>query len=287
MAIFPHTLRCKRLAGADVQLPALKQVSGGPVLLEGDGTGSTLDISALTSFSGTNGLNSFSALQASDGGTVLDASLDTLNEVDLAFDPTATFDTNQITSFTNGGVLNGQRHAESAAMDGRRRFRFRDQRRASLTLPVLTSYKTSTITNTNYWSNGFTDDLLATGAGTELSMPELASITANAGYSYYAEVQAFAGGDVELPALNQVEGPSCWRATALQDKLDISALTSFTGVNALNSFSALQASNGGTIVDASLATLNEVDLALDQPRPSTPVRSPPSPTARSQCRAAR
>ena len=82
--------------------PALSHVSGGAVLLEGDGTGSILEIPALASFSGLNGLNSFAALQASNGGTVLDTSLATLNEVNLAFDPTATLDTSQITSFTNG-----------------------------------------------------------------------------------------------------------------------------------------------------------------------------------------
>ena len=70
---FSSYAEVQALAGADVQLPALKQVGGGPVLLEGDEhSGSTLDFRPSPgSFSGDDGLNSFSALQASDDGTVL------------------------------------------------------------------------------------------------------------------------------------------------------------------------------------------------------------------------
>ena len=90
------------LAGGNVQLPALTGVSGGPVWLEGDGTSSKLDVSALASFQGMSGRGNSSRLQASNGGTVLDASLTSLSQVNLPFDSTATLATAQIASFTGG-----------------------------------------------------------------------------------------------------------------------------------------------------------------------------------------
>ena len=54
--------------------PALKTINTGTVVLESDGTGSVLNVSALTGFTEANGWT-FSTLQASNGGTVEDSSL--------------------------------------------------------------------------------------------------------------------------------------------------------------------------------------------------------------------
>ena len=57
------------LAGGTVTLSALKTINTGTVVLESDGTGSVLNVAALTSFMETNGWTG-STLQASNGGTV-------------------------------------------------------------------------------------------------------------------------------------------------------------------------------------------------------------------------
>ena len=90
------------LAGGDVELPVLTQVSGGPVLVESDGIGSTLNVPVLASFAGVGGRQQFSTLQASKGGTVLNGSLTTFSAVNLPYDSTATQATGQIASFTGG-----------------------------------------------------------------------------------------------------------------------------------------------------------------------------------------
>ena len=64
------------LAGATVTLSALKTINTGTVVLESDGTDSVLNVSALTSFTETNGWT-YSTLQASNSGTVEDGALAT------------------------------------------------------------------------------------------------------------------------------------------------------------------------------------------------------------------
>ena len=74
------------LSGGDVELPGLTQLSGGPVQLESDGTGSKLNISGATSFQQTGGFYAFSSLQITNGGTVVDPDLSQLNGVNLIGD---------------------------------------------------------------------------------------------------------------------------------------------------------------------------------------------------------
>ena len=53
----------------------------------------------------------------------------------------------------------------------------------------------------------FTSTLQATGAGSLLSLPALAKITEDtSNYASRTQVQALAGGDVELPALTSISG---------------------------------------------------------------------------------
>ena len=61
------------LAGGTVTLSALKTINTGTVILESDGTGSVLNVPALTGFTEANGWTD-STLQASSGGTVNDGS---------------------------------------------------------------------------------------------------------------------------------------------------------------------------------------------------------------------
>ncbi len=240
------------LAGGDVELPALTQVSGGPVQLEGDGTGSQLNVSALSSFTGNGDINHMSILQASNSGTVRDGGLTSLKDVSLSFDPTATLATAQIASFTGGTLSISSSTLSLPALTKADGSNFLVSGGASLTLPALASYTGST----NYATT-----LQATGAGSVLALPELASIAEPNACCSYTEVQALAGGDVELPVLTQVSGgPVQLEGDGAGSRLDVSALTSIAGDGDINHMSILQASNSGTVLDSDLSTINGVSL---------------------------
>ena len=85
-------------------LPALKTINTGTVVLESDGTGSTLNVAALTNFTETGGYT-FSTLQASNGGTVNDSSLASLANVNLNIaGPGENINLPGLTSFTTGNI---------------------------------------------------------------------------------------------------------------------------------------------------------------------------------------
>ena len=92
------------LSGGDVELPKLTTISGGPVQLESDGSGSTLNINVLTSIQGNAGQQFYSGLQATNHGTVTDAALVTINKANLTLDGTGTLSINQIADVHGGHV---------------------------------------------------------------------------------------------------------------------------------------------------------------------------------------
>ncbi len=145
------------------------QVGGGPVLAEGDGSGTKLNLSALTSFTGDGDVNHRSILQADNDGTVLDGNLTSLNGVSLTFDPTATLATSQIVSFTGGTFSISSSLLSLPALTGANASNFLVRGGASLTLPVLASYGGS--------GAGNIATLEATGVGSVLFLPELASLS--------------------------------------------------------------------------------------------------------------
>jgi hypothetical protein len=100
---YPAWTQFEALAGGTVTLSALKTISTGTVILEGDGTDSTLNVGALTSIAETGG-QTYSTLQASNGGTVDDGNLASLSNVNLTVAGTATVSTAQIGSY-NGGTI--------------------------------------------------------------------------------------------------------------------------------------------------------------------------------------
>jgi hypothetical protein len=79
---YPARAQLEALAGGTVNLPALQTINTGSVILESDGTGSVLDVAALTSFAESRSWTD-SALQASNGGTVQASSLASLSSVNL------------------------------------------------------------------------------------------------------------------------------------------------------------------------------------------------------------
>ena len=155
-----------------MNLPALKTINTGTVILESDGTGSVLNVAALTSFTETGGWT-YSTLQASNGGTVDDGSLASLSNVNLNVAGTGENVTlGSLTSFGSGNIT----------VSGG----------ATLSLPGVTSYT----------GNATTTTLEATGTGSTLTLANLASVTRRSTPTRpQTQFEALAGGTVTLPAL--------------------------------------------------------------------------------------
>ena len=101
----------------------------------------------------------------------------------------------------------------------------------------------------------------ATGAGTVLSLPALASLAPLQSYLHF---QATQGGQVKAPALTSIGNPS-QQAEYLQvyadgtgSEVDISGLTSL-----VVSTGSLTVTNQATVLDAGLTTLNGTSVTLD------------------------
>ena len=206
-------------------LSALKTINTGTVILESDGTGSVLNVSALTSFTEANGWTD-STLQASNGGTVEDSALATLSSVNLTIaGPGENLTLGGLTSFTSGNIT----------VSGG----------ATLSLPGITSYT----------GNGGTTTLEATGTGSVLTLANLSSVTEGSNtYQAQTQFEALAGGTVTLSALKTINtGTVVLESDGTGSVLNVSALTSFTEANGWTS-STLQASNSGTVEDSALAT---------------------------------
>jgi hypothetical protein len=229
----PSQVQFEAQAGGTVSLPALQTINTGSVILESDGTGSILDVAALTSFAEPNSWT-YSALQASNGGTVEDDSLASLYNVNLTvIGKGEDLTLGNLTSYASGNIT---------ASGG-----------ATLSLPGVTSYT----------GNSGMTTLEATGAGSTLTLANLASVT-EGGNRYPAETkfEALAGGTVSLPALQTINTA----AVALESDgtgsvLNVAALTSFAESSSCTD-SSLQASNGGTVDLNSLTSLSSVDLTV-------------------------
>ena len=81
-ASYSSRTQIQALSGGDVELPKLTTITGGPVQLESDGAGSTLNINALTTIQGNTGQQYYSGVQATNHGTVSDAALATLKQAE-------------------------------------------------------------------------------------------------------------------------------------------------------------------------------------------------------------
>ena len=230
------------LSGGDVELPALTSISGGPVQLESDGAGSTLNINALASLTGNTGQQYFSGLQVTNHGTASTSALATLKEANLTLDGTGTLSTSQITTFTGGTLslsggtasFSGLTDADGSSLEA--------SGGGKLTVSTLASYAGGVT---------YTSVLQATGTGSLLSLPALTKMTEDTGnYSSRTQVQALSGGDVELPALTSISGgPVQLESDGAGSTLNINALTSLTGNAGQQFFSGLQVTNHGTASD--------------------------------------
>jgi RHS repeat-associated protein len=226
--------------GGQTLLPSLTSISANPnnVLIEADGTNSVIDVSSLTSFSGSDiGFGTPGAeLSQTNGGTILDGKLTTLNTVTLIVGA----ETVALPGLTD---LDG---SNVAVENG-----------GSLTLSGITSYA-----NPN--SGGDETTLQATGANSTLSLPKLTAFgTLNSDLT----VEPLEGGQTLLPSLTSISAnPNnvLIEADAAGSTVDVSSLTSFSGsdIGFGTPGAELSQTNGGTILDGKLTTLNTVTLVV-------------------------
>jgi RHS repeat-associated protein len=215
------------VAGGAVSLPALTQINGYDPLVETDGAGSVVDVSALTSF---NGPVANAQLQVTKGGTLNDAKLTDLNGVNVTTDGSDPQLASAWTTFTGGSL---------AVTAG------------SLTLPTVSFSNanltvsggaTLTLSSTSLATSGATT-LEATGSGSTLSLPSLASLSVDLHNGSNTQIKALAGGNVGLPALaNATGGPLALVSDGAGSVIDVSMLIHFNSVG-----SSVSQTNGGTI----------------------------------------
>jgi RHS repeat-associated protein len=239
-ATYPGQVQVQALSGGDVELPAL---TGNTVFLQvqSANTGSTINLSGMTSFNG-------GSVSVATSGTVLDANLTSLNGVGVTLDGTGTMATDQWATLTSGSItLTGGSYTFPGLTDIDSSS-FYTQWGTSLTIPGVSSYTSR--------KNFATTTFQATGSGSLLSLPNLASLGVSATYPGQVQVQALSGGDVELPALTgntvflQVESANTGST------INLSGMTSFNG-------GSVSVATSGTVLDGNLTSLNGVGVTLD------------------------
>ncbi len=211
--------------GGLVKLSGLASVGSGSqnVYLSADGSGSEIDVSALTSFASPSG-----SFALSNGGIILDPQLASFNNATLTDSGEAVTlaklsnaDSSQL--YVNGG--------------------------GTLALPRLTAFANPAGVQTFF---------RASGAGSVLDVSALASVGAIPGWFW--DVQAQQGGQVKLSALTAVGGSSPnvnISADGSGSLIDLSAMTTFASPGG-----SLAATNGGTLLDGSLAYINNAKLTV-------------------------
>ena len=207
--------------------------------------GSKVDLSSLTSFSG-------GSLTVTTQGTISAAALTTLNGVAVSLDSTGTLAIAQWSTLTKGSLTITAGSYSFAGLTDIDGSSLLTQAGASLKLPNLATY-----TDANQSAS---TTLEATGTGSLLSLPHLTSITASGEVST-ANIEALSGGDVEIPAVTQLNSTQATSSVAVTSKnagstVDLSSLTSFNG-------GSLSVTGQGTVQAAALTKLNNVVVTLD------------------------
>ena len=292
------------LAGGSVAFPALTQIQGTPVDLEADGTNSVLNLSALVSCTVNGGIpqagRTGGSFQATNGGTIKDGHLTSVNAYAVNLDGTGTFSYAQITSFTSSGITIPTGTFNFSSLTDADGSGFTVNSGATLNLPVATSANNAGFTvnggalslpdlasangtsfvvsgGASVTVSGITSyvgagTLKATGTGSALAFPNLTSLSGGSepGFSTVpsVSVDALAGGSVAFPALTQIQGtPVDLEADGANSVLNLSALVSCTvngGIpQAGRTSGSLQATNGGTINDGQLTSVDSYAVILD------------------------
>jgi RHS repeat-associated protein len=248
------------------------------VTFQADGSGSMLDVSALSSLTevgqyavenldATNGgtlkLTSFTSLAGHEyyggqsinisdtgGSSVLDSNLTTLDQVGVSLDGTDASVASSWTQFTNGGLkvtggsynLTGLTNIDGSSLDA-------EGNGTTLAVTSVTSY-----TQTN--SSAYFRTL---GIGATLDVSGITGLgTFSGGWYVFASANNSTIKLSKLASINQPNYPVDLAAMASGAQLDVSALTSF-----IAGPGQLEDANGGVIVAPVLASLDRVTMIVD------------------------
>ena len=252
LGVVQSTLYLEAFQGGHALFPALAAVNSTAqavqyVQVVADGAGSLVDLSGLKNFSSPYG-----SLSATNGGTILDTSIKGLDGVTLTIDATGTLGIGALSFLTNS-VLNVQGGTFTlnslTDIDGTSLY---VRLSGSLILPGITSFANATPYRTAVFQ--------ATGGGSLLSLPNLATLGANVDY---LQVQALQGGTTRLPALAAITLVSPYvqlEADGAASTLDLSTLASFEGASGQAS---LRVTGGGTLIDPLLKHFVDINLTAD------------------------
>ena len=297
-------LTVEALNGGNISLPKVTQITDGTqgdqrfrsIDVRSDGAGSQIDLSRLAAFSDSysgsaGGENRYSTLSATNGGSVLNGALTTLTGVHLIATGDSTIDTAQITGLVGGSALSlsktgvtfdfsGLTAAEQAvinvdaasvafpniaSLDGTSIF---VSGGSNVAFPAVTSY-----TNTVPLDH-LTRVLRSSGQGSRLDLGNVTRIVNGLRYNTNLNIEALAGGAIDLRKLPQLSDPSQGdqrfrsinvKSDGAGSQIDLSQLTSFAdayggSVGSENRYSTLTATNGGSVLSAALTTLTGVHL---------------------------
>ena len=225
--------------GGDVELPLLSELSG-PVAVESENAGSKINLAMLADFPG-------GSLTVTNQGSVSDPVLTTLSGVSVTLDGTGTLAISNWASVTSGAITVTSGTYSFAGLTDIDGSSVESEGGVNLSLPIVQSY-----TEPNFAGAG---TLEASGANSVLSLPALVSI-ATTGEVALTHVEAFTGGDVELPLLSELSGPVAVESENAGSKINLAMLADFPG-------GSLTVTNQGSVSDLVLTTLSGVSVTLD------------------------
>jgi hypothetical protein len=247
---YSELLQIEALAGGNVKLSGLISISG-VVEAETGGSGSELNLSALQSFAGSSDYNS-AQLQPSAGGTILTGTLGSLTDVSVVLG-SGTLNLSTVTnlrystlSVTNGAVTFGNvanvENANLYVSGG-----------ATLSLPAVVNCAFNASQAVTVWQ--------ASGSGSVLALTALTNLVVPSDYPEVLQIQALAGGVVNLGAVISFSGVVEVDSGGSGSEVNLSSLQSFGGFSDYST-PQLQPSDGGTILAGSLQNLTGVAVGL-------------------------
>jgi hypothetical protein len=235
--------------GGRVDLSGVTSYAGGSTVFTSDGTGTTVDLSAMPSLFSDSYYGS--CLTVRNGGTIRSGALTTLDRVNVSIADTGALDTKQLTTLTNGSLNVSGPTPDFSTLANVTDSNLYVDSGGTLALPALTTYTPKS-------GNGVTFQASGTG-----SVLDLSKLTALHGVTYYSQlyINAYSGGQVKLQNVASYTGGStAVQASGAGSSVDLSALPTFFSDAYYQS--GLNANNGGAIHTGALTTLDRVAVTV-------------------------
>jgi GEVED domain/CARDB/Dockerin type I domain/Bacterial pre-peptidase C-terminal domain len=297
------TLSIEALSGGKVDMRSLTTVTdvadgdpnGRATRFKADGSNSQIDISALTtivdrtSFTNNGNWPGYSALIASNNGTILAPALNSVSGTEINIDATGKLNVPLLASATDG-ILNFSTF-QSLPLIANASSSTISVSHASQTFPLLSNINGASLyvsgggtlslpSVTGYvytLERGSTAVLRATGSGSELDLKNLISITGSNQRYTTLYVEALNGGTVDMRSMETVTDPvnggnwgqaTEFKADGANSQIDLSTLKTIVDLtgysdNSWPGYSALIAENNGTILAPVLNSISGTQITVD------------------------